>query len=368
MRGHVRKRGKTWAIVYDEGVDEHGKRVQRWRGGFASQKEAQQELTQVLGALGNQSYVEPSKVTMRAFLADEWLPAIAGTVRPATYMQYRSISKSRIIPRIGNLRLQTVSGGNLNGLYQQLSEAGLEPASIRQTHAVLSRVFRDAVRWGKLARNPAQAADPPAASENRAQSYTAKELERFLVHVQADRLAALWRLGAMTGMRRGELAGLTWRWLDLDAGTLRVEQQLLQTMTFGPPKSKRSRRQVALDAETVEILRKHRDAQLLERSFAGEAYVDHDLVFADALGGKLDPRKVTKWFGQQRKAAGLTLGTLHILRHTHITHALTNGVPLHVVAARVGDRPETILATYAHLLPTSDAAAAEQVAALVSVR
>jgi integrase len=170
----------------------------------------------------------------------------------------------------------------------------------------------------------------------------------------------------MTGMRRGEVAGLTWRWLDLDSGTLRVEQQLLPTMAFGPPKSKRSRRQVALDRETVEMLRDHRERQSLEQSFASDAYVDNDLVFADELGRKIDPRKLTDWFGKLRKAAGLTVGTLHILRHTHITHALTHGVPLHVVAARVGDKPETVLATYAHLLPTSDEQVAEQVAALVS--
>ena len=99
-----------------------------------------------------------------------------------------------------------------------------------------------------------------------------------------------------------------------------------------------------------------------------DAYVDNDLVFPDELRRKINPRKFTDWFGKLRKAAGLTVGTLHILRHTHITHALTHGVPLHVVAARAGDKPETILATYAHLLPTSDEQAAEQVAALVSAR
>ena len=69
-----------------------------------------------------------------------------------------------------------------------------------------------------------------------------------------------------------------------------------------------------------------------------------------------------------RKEAGLLSGTLHTLRHTHATLALTDGIPLHVVAARIGDRPETVLRTYAHLLPSSDTAAAERVAALVSNR
>jgi integrase len=81
---------------------------------------------------------------------------------------------------------------------------------------------------------------------------------------------------------------------------------------------------------------------------------------------RLHPQRLTEWFGRHRKAAGVTTGTLHILRHTHATLALTNGVPLHVVAARLGDRPETILRAYAHLLPHSDVEAAEQVAALLA--
>jgi integrase len=173
----------------------------------------------------------------------------------------------------------------------------------------------------------------------------------------------------MTGMRRGELLGLTWLALDLEAGKLRVDQQLLSTAggcTFGPPKSRRSRREVALDAETVEALRRHRDAQLLERDFAGDAYEDHDPVFADELGQPIYPTKLTRAFKRHRKAAGVTTGSLH-LRHTYATLALTNGVPLHVLAARIGDRAETVLANYAHLLPTSDAETAEEVAALVPV-
>ncbi len=137
-------------------------------------------------------------------------------------------------------------------------------------------------------------------------------------------------------------------------------------MTFGPPKSKRSRRKIALDAETVEALRAHRQAQVLERAFAGDAYVDADLVFCDELGRPINPTRLTEAFLRHRKTAGIPAGTLHILRHTHTTHALSSGVPVHVVAARIGDRPETVLKTYAHLLPTSDAEAAEQVAALIA--
>ena len=99
---------------------------------------------------------------------------------------------------------------------------------------------------------------------------------------------------------------------------------------------------------------------------AADAYDDQDLVFASELGAPIYPQRLTVAFLRLRKAAGLPCGTLHVLRHTHATLALTNGVPVHVVAARIGDRAETVLRTYAHLLPQSDVQAAEQVAALLA--
>lgn len=168
-------------------------------------------------------------------------------------------------------------------------------------------------------------------------------------------------------MRRGELLGLAWRTVDLESGRLRVDQQLVPTKggsTFGPPKSRRSKRTIALDPETVEALRHHRELQTLERSLAGPAYEDGALVFCDEIGRPIYPSRLGEWFLKAREAAGIPTGTLHVLRHTSATIALTEGVPLHVVAARLGDDPKTVLATYAHLLPHSDAEAAAVVASV----
>ena len=123
---------------------------------------------------------------------------------------------------------------------------------------------------------------------------------------------------------------------------------------------------VALDPETVDALRRHRDAQLLERDFAGPAYVDRDFVFCDEIGGPIYPNRLTDWFRRHRQAAGIPTGSLHTLRHSVITLMLTGGIPVHVVAARVGDTPTTVLSSYAHLLPQSDELAAERVAAVLT--
>ena len=296
------------------------------------------------------------------------MPAVEGTLRPLSFTTYQSVVRLRIIPFIGSLRLQSLSGGHLNGLHRELEQAGLSVPTRRLAHAVLRRSLHDAVRWGRLARNPADMVDRPAATRSRVQAWTGTELRAFLEHVAADRLFALWRLAATTGMRRGELAGLTWRCLDLDASRLSVEQQLLPTrggVSFGPPKSARSRRTVALDPVTVDALRAHREAQILERAFAGDAYQDGDLVFADELGGPIHPQRLTARFAEHRAAAGIRAGTLHVLRHTGATLALTSGVPVHIVASRLGDTATTVLERYAHLLPQSDELAAERVAALL---
>jgi integrase len=105
---------------------------------------------------------------------------------------------------------------------------------------------------------------------------------------------------------------------------------------------------------------------MLERDFAADAYRDQDLVFADELGGLIHPQRLTQWFGEHCKAAGIPTGTLHVLRHTAATLALTSGVPVHIVATRLGDDPKTVLSTYAHLLPQSDELVAERVAALLT--
>jgi integrase len=169
------------------------------------------------------TYVEPSKEPLARYLRDEWLPAISGTVRPLTRERYEKIIRTYVTDRdIGSVPLRGLSGGHLTGLYSDMERDGLSVATRRLTHAVLRRALGDAVRWGKLARNPATAADPPAVPRSKAQARSSRELRAFLAHVEGDRLFALWRLAATTGMRRGELLGLTWRHLDLEDARLRV--------------------------------------------------------------------------------------------------------------------------------------------------
>jgi integrase len=268
MRGSTRKRGSTWTAYWDLPADaETGSRKQASKGGFRTQKEAQRHLASVVVQVGEGTYIEPSRQPLARFMSEEWLPGIGGTLRPLSRSRYAAVTRSYITRRdIGGVPLRGLTGAHLNALYAELEREGLSVATRRLVHAVLRTALNDAVRWGKIARNPAAAADPPALPRSHAQAWTAGELRRFLGHVADDRLFALWRLAATTGMRRGELLGLAWHALDLEGARLRVDQQLVPTtggVTFGPPKSRRSERTIALDAATLDALRHHRAVQVL---------------------------------------------------------------------------------------------------------
>ena len=139
-------------------------------------------------------------------------------------------------------------------------------------------------------------------------------------------------LSAYTGLRRGEVCGLRWRDLDLDKGTLHVAQQVqniggeLVTLV---PKTDRSRRTIRVPVTVMSALKEHRKAQAEHRLQLGLGKDTLDLVFADALGRRLDPDAFSKNFAAE--AAAIKRVTFHTLRHTHITYLLRDGVPVHVV-------------------------------------
>jgi integrase len=252
---------------------------------------------------------------------------------------------------------RAIAAAMLNRLYGELGER-LAPRTVRGVHTVLRQALSDAVAWQRLPRNPADRAKPPSLAslgEIPPRTWSARELDDFLSHVRDDRLYAAWRVGAMTGLRRGELLGLDWDAVDLDAGRLAITRTLIEgkgAPRFSEPKTKRGRRSVALDDGTVEALREHRERQLDERVAWGPAYHDHGLVFCREDGTPLWPRTFSRSFDHHVRAAGLPKIRLHDLRHTHATLALEAGVHPKVVQERLGHATIAItLDTYSHAIP-----------------
>jgi integrase len=382
MRGHVRQRGKTWCVVYDEGHDENGRRRQRWRGGYATKREAEEALTKILGTLANGEYVPPERITLAEFVNERWLPVITGDRRPSTVSIYTSNMKLHVLPKLGGVKLQKLDASMLNRLYVDLLAArpdgspGLGKRSVRLVAATLSSALEDARRWRLVARNVARDSDPPRPERRRTTTWSRRELAAFLEHVADDRLFALWRFLATTGCRRGEALGLTWRALSLDEETGRgraaIEQALVSVdkqLVFSEPKTDSGRRSIELDAETVRVLVEHRERQQVERALFGTDYTEHDLVFPRADGRPLEPHAISARFVTLAKQVKLPPIRLHDLRHGAATMLLGLEVHPEIVRRRLGHSNIGItLGLYSHAVPELETSAAHDLGALVDGR
>jgi integrase len=382
MRGHVLKRGKSWSFVVDVGRDSKtDKRRQTWRSGFKTRRDAERGLTELLDRLDRGTFIEASRVTVADFLR-EWLTAIeVRGLRSNALSTSRMLIEKHLIPRVGSVLLQGLSASHLNAAYADMltcgrrnvkTPTGLSPRTVRYAHSVIRKALADAVRWNRLVRNVADAADPPrkAATVKAPKTWMAAELRAFLGHVEGDRLSAAWRLAAATGLRRGEVLGLAWDAVDLEGSRVAVRQTLTVAdykPRLAPPKTDRSRREVALDAETVTALREHRKRQLEERLAAGDVWQNEaELVFTDAIGRPIHPQSFSEAFKRHVAASGLRRIPLHGLRHTHATIALQAGVHPKVVSDRLGHYSAAFtLDVYSDSIPALQEGAASLVASLV---
>jgi len=383
MRGHIHKRVRTnraggtttlWYVVVDVGRDTEGRRRQKWHGGFATRREAEVARARLVNDLHTGSYVTPDRMTFSEWVRESWLPTIESQVKPSTFDSYRRNMKLHVLPPIGARSLQQLTAPILNGLYGQLmARAGfrgrpLSAKTVRYIHTIVHKSLSDAVDAGIVPNNVADRAKPPRPdrrSSTEIQCWEPQELARFLDHVAGTRLAAAWRLAAMTGMRRGEVLGLRWSDIDLDARRLSVRQAVVSVayaVLHSTPKSHQAR-VIDLDPVTVEQLCAHRRAQQLERAKWGSDYCDQELVVTTENGEPIHPDSFSQAFQRLVKNAGLRRIRLHDLRHTHATLAVKAGVPVKVISERLGhESPAFTLKQYAHVIPGMQAEAAALVA------
>ncbi len=257
---------------------------------------------------------------------------------------YEGIVRRWINPHLGPRRLVELTPTEIKAWHGALLDHGgvdgrpLSVRSVQFAHRVLHRSLADAVRWNLVPTNPATGARAPRVRQQEMIVWTADEAARFLDHVSTERLAALWTLALHTGMRRGELAGLRWKDIDLDRATLTVAQQRTNAnheVVISTPKGK-SQRQIMLAPPTVAALRQHGAVQLRERLALGEAWTDTGYVFVDEAGHPNHPHSYLAMFLRACVRAEVPRIRLHDLRHTMATLALQAGVHPKVVQEQLG--------------------------------
>jgi len=226
-----------------------------------------------------------SAETVGAFL-DRWLEhSVRPRLRRRTYLSYEAHIRCHLRPAIGRIRLSQLAPGHVQKLMNDLRAAGLSPATVQRTRSTLRAALSQAEKWGEVQRNVAKLVTPPKTVHREVVPMTFDEAHRLLEAVRGSRLEALYALAVATGLRRGEILGLTWHdvVLDADPPTLTVRHSLQRIdggQVLVEPKTKTSRRRIVLPAAVALQLRAHRARQRREQLAAGAGSTEADFVGA----------------------------------------------------------------------------------------
>lgn len=256
---------------------------------------------------------------------------------------------------------------------------GLKPRTVRYVHSIVHAALKDAMRWNRVARNVADATTPPplgSTRRGRRTTWTAEQLGQFLDFIAHGRLLVPWIFLATTGCRRGECLGLQWSDLDLERATAVISRQVTsidhEIVVKELPKTKRGHT-IALDSNTVGMLRRWRAQQNEEKLFVGPGYGDEGYVFCKPDGSAYDPDRFSREFTRKQERYNrahlderLPRLTIHGLRHTWATLALHEGIDIKVVSDRL-DHSSTFVTReiYTHVTPPMQSDAADRVAARI---
>jgi integrase len=369
VKGHIRERSPGhWAIVIDVSDPQTGKRRRKWHSFKGTKREAQIESARLISELKAGTYMEPSKTTLSAFF-DQWLAQIKSRISPRTHERYTEIVSKNIKPALGAILLDKLQPAQIVASYEKAltsgrrdGTGGLSPATVVYMHRLIKQALAHAVRWQMLNRNPADAVDPPKVERSRMITYDMAQTAELLEKLQGSRVLTAVMLGVLCGLRRGEIAALRWRNVNLIEGQLAVVESAEQTkagVRYKEPKSGRART-VALSASVTAELKSHRLRQSEELLKLGVRQTESTFVCAREDGQPLQPRSISQAWRQGLKLTKMPPIRFHDLRHAHATHLLSTGVHPKIASERLGHSKVGItLDLYSHVLPgmQEDAAA-----------
>lgn len=337
-------------------------------------KDARAKLRELLhdGDIGD--HIEPNKLTVGGWI-DQWIEAGAPgrrrkRVGQRTLERYEQLLKVHIKPTLGTRLLQKLTAVEIDRLYVE-REDKIAPMTLHHVHVVFNACLGTAERKGLIKTNPMTRVEqvPSGGESDHGEALSQEELAILVdgFRPSASMFAPV-AVDAATGLRRNELLAVRWVDFNAEAKTVRIERALDFTKKFGirfkPPKTARGSRTIALDDGTVALLLREREKHLrIKAGIPDGVEVDLSLIRLPDLalvfpalpepGEGVDftkprnPRNFSKEFARRAKKLGFEGHTFHHLRGTHATLLLDRGVPVHVVAERIGDDPAVLLRNYA---------------------
>lgn len=361
--GTIRRRADgRWEARFTVGRDSGtGKQIQRSVYG-ATQKEVRQKLAAATAAIDEGVYMEPSKLTVGAWL-DIWLAEYLGNVKPYTLCSYREQVKKNIAPYLGEVKLSALSAHTIQSHYNALlkgspSRGPLSPKTIKNIHGILHSALNRAMVLGYIRFNPSDACTLPRVVRKEITPLDENDIDAFLNVIRGHQYEALFKIDLFTGMRQGEILALQWDCIDFQRGIIHINKQLQKDKNkgggyyFAPLKNNKSR-MITPAPSVMDMLQNHRRAQLAKRVRAGTLWDDGgfgDLVFTNDLGGHLSHKTVYRHFKELVMRAGIPNARFHDLRHSYAVASLQAGDDVKTVQENLGHHTAAFtLDVYGHV-------------------
>lgn len=324
------------------------------------------------------SYIAPAKLTFSQFV-ELWKDKYAvNQLERKTLYTYMVNLNTRILPAFGSLQLDQIKPLHIVDFLDSLGKDGsrkddkvgaLSSGTIQMNHRVLKNIFSRAVEWKVIKDNPAADVKKPKVTYKEIIPYDESELSTLLQALQKEPLH--WRmmitLALTTGMRRGELLGLEWKHIDWQTGVIDVQQSvsisLKGELIVKEPKTKNSKRKIALPTSTLEELRDFYAYRVKERNTIGDAWQGgaYFFIFSHVDGTAFHHERPYLWFRQFVKKNGFRYNNFHSLRHASASLLINSGVHAKVISERLGHGSiTTTMNIYGHALRSADQAAADK--------
>lgn len=343
---HNGKQYTYWQARYTAGYDPGtGKQIQRSISG-KTQKEVAQKLKQATYEIDQGTYLAPTKLTVKEWM-DIWTQEYLEDVKPSTKYLYTRNVEQYIIPHLGAIKLESLTAPMIQSLYNALFKPekskvnALSAKSIRNVHGVLHKALQQAVLNGYIRVNPSDACKPPRVVKKEIHPLDETQVSEFLIAIQGHTHEYLYKITLFTGMREGEVLGLTWDCLDLEHGTLLIKQQLRREQKkggkyyFSPPKNNKTR-VLTLAPSVIQLFRLQKLKQNSMRLEAGDCWEENNLIFSNQTGGFLSYRTVYDCFKRIMVKIGSPSTRFHDLRHTYAVMAIKSGDDIKTVQENLG--------------------------------
>lgn len=353
--GTIRKRADgRWEGKYSLGYDpKTGKLIRKSVYG-KTQKEVRLALSKIVSEMDSGTYAEPSKMKVSQWL-DEWLASYTMNIKPATKSAYEEHIRVHIKPSLGNIPLKQLSTRDIQQLYTGLlKERELSPKTVRNIHGVLHRTLEQAKLLGYIRVNPADAAVTPRVEKKQVEALDAEDVGKFLAAIKGSKYEYPLFVAIFTGLRQGELLGLTWDCVDFEHGLLLINKQHNRVkgdteFRFASLKNDKARVLTVAD-EVMEVLKLQKRRQEVWAATLGDGWSNPDhLVFTTEFGRYINNKILYQNFKRIMRKLGKPDLRFHDLRHTYAVNSLRAGDDIKTVQENLGHATASFtLATYAH--------------------